>query len=89
MRPRIQSLWLSHLKDSKEREEYKNKLLASRFLLDKLHEIVYNIVKMETRPSTKDYDSPSWAYLQAHQNGRLEAFEEILKLLSISDQEDT
>jgi len=88
MRQRIQSLWVSHLKDSKEREDFTNKLLGSRFLLDKLSEIVYNIVKMESRPSTKDYDSPSWAYLQAHQNGRLEAFEEILKLISISDKEE-
>jgi len=88
MRQRIQSLWVSHLKDSKEREDFTNKLLGSRFLLDKLSEIVYNIVKMESRPSTKDYDSPSWAYLQAHRNGRLEAFEEILKLISISDKEE-
>jgi hypothetical protein len=51
-------------------------------VLDRLKEIVYNTIK-ESEIKTNDYSSPSWAYLQAHQNGRREALEEIIKLITV------
>lgn len=38
-------------------------------------------------PKKVDYDSPSWAYFQAHKNGLEEAYNQILKLLSIQTTE--
>ena len=88
MPPRIPMLWFSHLKDKQSQDSFKQGVLGSRFVLDRLHEIVYNIVKNEDSPATADYESPSWAYKQAHLNGRKAAFNEILTLLKFSDNEE-
>lgn len=82
----MQTQWFSHLPKDKH-EEVKKIVLGSTKVLDILHNIVYNMSIVESKPSTKDYDSPSWAYLQAHKNGRIEALREIAKLLEVSDQE--
>lgn len=79
----VQTKWLQHLKDPKEREEFKKLLLGNKKVLDKLKEIVYTM-KMEGRHT--DYASPSWAYLQAHQNGFNEALEAIATMLTIKEE---
>jgi cellobiose-specific phosphotransferase system component IIA len=81
----LQTQWFSHLKDKQEQEQFKQNIRSSKNILDRAHEIVYNIVKNEELNSLHDYDSPSWSHKQAHLNGRREAFQEILKLLDIGD----
>jgi hypothetical protein len=83
----MQIQWFSHLKTKSEQEEFKKIVLGSQKVLDRAKEVCYNMIKSGER-SVLDYDSPSWAYRQAHDNGRQEAFKEIIKFLSL-DQDAT
>lgn len=72
------SNWFVNLSE-KDQEDLKRQLtygLVSRRLI----EIIEGLQK-SGRPSRKDYDNPSWAYLQAHKNGEFLAYETILSLL--------
>jgi hypothetical protein len=84
MHPRTQFPleWLKGLPKA-DQEEFKKYVLSSKKVLDKLSEIVYNKIKVGESVSKNDYDSPSWSHRQAHDNGRNEAFNEILKLISL------
>jgi hypothetical protein len=76
--------WIKDIKDPVERENFKKLVLGSEKVLDKLTKIVYNYIR-ESKNLTNDYDSPSWAYKAAHHNGRIEAYERMLKLLDHSE----
>lgn len=67
--------------DDEEKKKFTHILESNTILLDKLTEIVYNIVKEAEDVSSKDYDSPSWAYKQAHRNGVADAARKILSLV--------
>jgi hypothetical protein len=77
--------WVSNLSPS-EAEEFKKSLFGSKKVLDKLLEICYNKSKVVESPKLTDYDSPSWSHKQAHMNGRLEALQEIIQLITLPDQ---
>lgn len=74
--------WLGTLK-GEERENFRLSVQSSKIVLDKLNEIVYNMYKERAREQVTDYDSPSWAYKQAHTNGYLAALQKILDLVDI------
>lgn len=78
----VQLDWIKDLPPN-EKEEFIKSLRNSKIVLDKLREIVYNRgIKTEDVKSV-DYDSPSWSHKQAHQNGKREAFQEVIKLLEV------
>lgn len=79
------TLWFQHLKDPAERDRFKKDVESSEKVLDRLKEICYTKVKVES--SLEDYDSPSWAYRQADQLGYNRAIKEIMEICSISDKE--
>lgn len=77
---RLPTLWLSNLKqeDKGKREaELKHYLLSWPFV--RLKEILVQEKRKIVR--NHDYSSPSWAYQQAHNNGKLQQIDEILQLL--------
>jgi hypothetical protein len=82
----MQHQWFSNL-PKQDQQERKNLVLNSEKILDILHQMVYNMSIVESRTSSSDYDSPNWAYRQAHQNGKLEAYTEVLNLLTVSDKD--
>lgn len=82
----MQHQWFSNLPKA-DQEDRKKFVLSNAKVLDILSQIVYNMSIVESKPSNKDYDSPNWAYKQAHQNGKVEALNEVLRLLKVSDQE--
>lgn len=73
--------WTEHLKDPKDRENFKQMVLGSNKVLDRLREICYNSVNSDDKIKETDYDSPSWSHKQAHKNGKIEAYREIIALL--------
>ena len=79
----MQQIWISHLKTSKERDDFKKTLKNSRKALDKLLEIVYTIISSKSNTKVSDYTNSSWAYKQAHINGYLEACRDLVALLDI------
>lgn len=81
----MNSKWLQGLKTQEERQEFKKIVLNSRITLDKLKDIVYNSYIGCLSVSSSDYDNPSWASKQAHLNGKMEAYTELILLLTFED----
>lgn len=79
------SRWFANL-PSAEVDAFKNQLISDKNTLDKIKEIVYNIVKSESDVRMNDYDCPNWANKQAHRLGRLDAFKSIMRLVNIDGE---
>lgn len=75
--------WLESVK-GEERERLREYLVGNQKVLDILVEIVYNKVRETENVSLQDYDSPSWAYKQAHRNGQLDALKWVTKLCDVT-----
>lgn len=82
----LQAQWLGNLK-GEDRENFKKQVLNSKIVLDKLHEIVYNMYMENRNVNAVDYSCPSWSHLQAHTNGFNEALQRVLKLLDFNDKQ--
>lgn len=63
--------WSKHLKTEAERKEFSSVVLNDRLVLGRLAEIIdEKLSGLQSREtSLTEYDSPSWAYRQAHMNG--------------------
>lgn len=81
----MKTVWINHLK-GEDQENFRKFILSSRPVLDKLKDIVYNKVKDAQKVRSSDYADASWAYKQAHLNGRVDALNEILDLLDLKEQ---
>lgn len=77
----ISSEWFAKCESDEEKEELKDYLLNSSRLLDQLKQMIQRRYDQEWGAKVTDYDSASWSHKQAHKNGRLDAYEEIFKLL--------
>lgn len=84
----MKEAWLSGLK-GQEREDFKQFVLNSKIVLDKLNKIVYNMYKGQELVTSADYDSPSWSHKQAHTNGYREALTKVLDLLDLNPKATT
>lgn len=82
----MKTVWLEGLKD-KDREERKVLIRGSKKTLDILSKICYNMYREAENSSISDYDSPSWAYRQAHINGLKEAYNKIQEVVTLSDND--
>lgn len=75
--------WTNHLKGD-AKKDFEGLVRNSTTVLGRLKTIIEqreaDILKDESSP--KDYDSPSWAYKQAHNNGRKEELRRLKELLS-------
>ena len=82
----MKTIWTQHLSDPERRKEFEKLLLNSTLSLGRLYDIVEQkmseIYSKEEREET--YKTPNWAYLQAHHNGRLQAYGDILRLLDFA-----
>lgn len=72
--------WLQGLKDQDRANEIEY-LRNCSTLFDKLRGMIQRRYDAALATKDTDYDSASWAYKQAHLNGKLEALEELYKLL--------
>jgi hypothetical protein len=81
----MKTIWFQDIKNKEEQEQFKNNVLSSKIVLDKLKQIVYTKVKMGERTTSNDYDSPSWAYRQADKIGYLRALKEIEDILTVDE----
>lgn len=80
--------WTQDIKDPKEKTKFKESIRNSKFILDKLSQICYNMLEENRTSSTKDYDSPGWAFRQADKVGYERALRDIIKLLQIDPEEN-
>lgn len=77
-------IWVKHLKTQQEKDHLIRILRSSTTTISRIREVLLErLQSYEAREDADDaFDSPSWAYKQAHANG---AKKEIRFLLSILD----
>jgi hypothetical protein len=71
---------------AEEVENLKAQLIGDKKTLDKLKEIVYNMVRSEEDVRFSDYDSPNWSHKQAHRFGKMETLRTIARLIDLDGQ---
>lgn len=83
------SAWTKHIKDPVEQERFKNSILGSKVVLDRLQELINQVEDdVDTLElTTKVYDLPNWDYRQADLNGFRRALKTISKIINL-DQKD-
>lgn len=66
-----------------DRKETKELLRVAKPVLDKLNKVCYNRLDacVTSKRAKPDYQSSSWAYIQADQNGYERAMKEIIELI--------
>ena len=81
--------WVKHCKSVEEKEQYSASLARAKWVLDDLSKLVNsNLNGREVAEiSPKTYDSPNWAFQQAHNNGYKQALKDVLNLINL-DQEN-
>ena len=82
------SAWTKHLKTEEEKAKFKNTVLGSKLVLNRLQDIVNEIEQDldNTELNTKIYDIPNWDYRQADMNGFRRAIKTIKKIITIEPQ---
>lgn len=72
MSKRLPLVWTKHLKGAKEKEDFESLLRNSTRVLTRLKEIIEEKENDLASSAMKleDYESPSWAYKEAHRHGR-------------------
>lgn len=81
--------WTKHCKSVDEKEKYTESLKRAQWVLEDIKTLINeNLASLEaSEMSPKGYDSPNWAYRQAHVNGYKQALRDFTKLLTL-DQKD-
>jgi len=83
----LKTKWTQHLQTPEERKKFKESVQNSKFVLDRLKEICYNIIEESEKTSHADYSKPSWPYYQADRLGYVRALKEIISLLQLDPEE--
>lgn len=81
--------WTNHLKDPEEKARFKKYVYGCKSLLERQNALIdkmeNELDQLETDQS--QYDSPSWAALQADRNGFRRALRKIKKLNNLDQKE--
>jgi hypothetical protein len=79
------SAWTKHISNDEDKERFKSAVLGSKLVLQRLQALM-DEMKTDTENqelSTKLYDSPSWAFIQADANGYKRCLKQISKLINL------
>lgn len=80
-------VWFSDCEeDPKKIEERRKKLLQFSEICGIIENVIEKKIENLDSVTEKDYESPSWAYKQAHKNGEKQAYKEILDLISFPEE---
>lgn len=79
---RIQTGWISHLKQE-ERDEFISNIMAASPVLERLQEIIEGLIDASETDMRKvdNYKLAAWPYLQADRIGEQRAYNKILTYL--------
>jgi len=80
---KVKTIWFQDLPKAQQ-EQFKQNVIGSKLILDKLSKIVYNMGVSGESVKLTDYDSPSWSHKQADQNGYNRALRDIIDLITIN-----
>lgn len=86
----MMSQWTKNLSDPKDKERFQSSILGSRPVLERLQELLDEEEKDLDSSELKEatYDTPSWAYLQAHKNGQRSMIRKIKTLINLDQQKE-
>lgn len=82
---KLQVAWTKHLPHgSKEKETFEKSVRNAAHVLERLRDVIeeYEIEIYQKESSESDYGE-GWQFLQAHRNGKKEAFKTIKRLVEI------
>jgi len=81
--------WTHHLSDPAEKDQFEKSLRNSKWILDRLNEMLVDMDKSLDRQETSpaSYDTPSWAYKQAHLNGYRSCLSKVQQLINLDLKE--
>lgn len=81
--------WTSHLSTDEEKQRFKNDILSARSVLERLEQMLKEEegYLSQAEISSKIYDTPNWAYKQAHTNGFKGALNMLYKILTLDPKE--
>lgn len=83
------SEWTSHLKTEEEKQRFEGSVKAARPVLERLTTLLemreQGIESLEG--GLKQFDSPSWAYKQAFNNGFKSALSKVKTTINLDQQE--
>lgn len=78
----MKTIWTQHLKTEEEKKDFETVVNNSTYVLGRVKQLIENRERGITsfEGDTNAYDNPSWAYKQAHANGRRAELKELLAL---------
>lgn len=79
------SAWTKHLKTEEEKSRFKNSVLGSKTVLDRLQDLIKEVEDDvdDIELSTKQYAVPNWEYMQADRNGFRRALKTVSKIITL------
>lgn len=83
----MKTRWYQHLSNPEDRKKFRESVENSKFVLDRLKEICYNIIEDKEKSTSADYSKPSWPFYQADKLGYVRAIKEIIDLLQLDPEE--
>jgi hypothetical protein len=80
--------WTKHLSTTEDKENFSRAVHRARHVLDRLQQLIQADLEATSKAELgiKAYDSPNWAYRQAHTNGYKKALTNILTLVDLDKQ---
>lgn len=81
--------WLSHL-PAQDRDEFKQRIVLAAPVLERMQEVINSKLAQSTKESRSktNYESPSWALMQADYIGYARALNELLSFISLEKTND-
>jgi len=83
--------WTKHLKTEEEKKKFEQSLQRAKWVFDHLLQMIRDSkASVEAQEiSPKAYDSPNWAYKQAHANGYKQCLADFTKLITLDPKDKT
>lgn len=78
----MKAQWLNHLRDPEEKKKFKQYVLNSGPVFDRLHQIITQMQKEQKRD---DYREAGWPYLRAYDDGYNQALKEVMTIITIKE----
>lgn len=79
----LASDWFRKTSDPDDKKATEQAIRQAGPVLEILRELLTNRLRNISRPKEETYTNPSWAYFQAHRNGRIEDLEYVIKLVTL------
>lgn len=85
----MKSIWFSHLRSPEEKKEFKEKIVASYEVLERLEDILetYLDEAEQRQEKLENYELSSWPYLQADAVGEKRIIKKLLNVINLTRQE--